>query len=358
MSNCNPFKVSLKNSYPDLANLPRINGVQVVGDLPLQAFGVMADSVLVETTHADLVRMRDTNSLRLGVQYKITDYFSTLYSRADSSGISMPTKLSAIGINGVEVGAFRQPLFDIIVTATGTSTLSELGRCVTKGRNTLRVDYFNSLIVFYSLDNNRERFGWAREDDHGVIYRMMDCYGNDFPFDFTTIKTATSNDRNGLFEEDFGGISAPRADYFNNNIAFPHIASNGAMQLPTMMLQRNYGECTCNIFKGKMAGFINTTGAPARIRNNVFCEACDSIYTYVGSSIRDCQFLGELSGVRFAGGSIRGSVFASNIQDSIFRDRFYMTGSFISQAISGKDYNYYNSMSNTFYGYTAQNLPA
>jgi hypothetical protein len=40
MSNCNPFKVSLKYSYPDLANLPRINGVEILGDLSLEDLGI------------------------------------------------------------------------------------------------------------------------------------------------------------------------------------------------------------------------------------------------------------------------------------------------------------------------------
>lgn len=40
MSNCNPFKVSLKNSYTDLANLPRINGVEILGDLSLEDLGL------------------------------------------------------------------------------------------------------------------------------------------------------------------------------------------------------------------------------------------------------------------------------------------------------------------------------
>lgn len=50
MSNCNPFKISLKSlySYDDLTDLPSINGVEVKGNLSLEDLGL--DTWLSENT--------------------------------------------------------------------------------------------------------------------------------------------------------------------------------------------------------------------------------------------------------------------------------------------------------------------
>lgn len=172
MSNCNPFKVSLKYSYPDLANLPRINGVKLEGDLPLQAFGVMADSILVETTHADLVRMRDTNSLRPGVQYRITDYVAMTSGARYQGGTEHP------------LYSANHP-FDIIVTATSPNSLSNICRAaIHDGDEYFANSDLGSWVIWYSLDNDVSKWAWADPNGKGLIYRMIDEFNNDFPYDF------------------------------------------------------------------------------------------------------------------------------------------------------------------------------
>ena len=43
--------------------------------------------------------------------------------------------------------------------------------------------------LWYSLDNDTERFAWANDSlGHGVIYRMIDEYNNDCPYDFKNIQ--------------------------------------------------------------------------------------------------------------------------------------------------------------------------
>jgi hypothetical protein len=58
MSNCNPFKISLKSpySYDDLTDLPSINGVEVRGDLSLEDLGL--DTWLAENTK-DFITQND-----------------------------------------------------------------------------------------------------------------------------------------------------------------------------------------------------------------------------------------------------------------------------------------------------------
>jgi hypothetical protein len=171
--------MSLKFSYPELANLPRINGVKVVGDLPLQAFGVIADSVIVETTYAELVRMRDTNSLRPGVQYRITDYVAT------TNGVRFQGDLYSA----------NHP-FDIIATATSPNSLSDICRAALHdGDEHFANSNLGGWIIWYSLDNDVSKWGWADPvNGKGVIYRMIDEFNNDFPYDFKGFRaTHTTN---------------------------------------------------------------------------------------------------------------------------------------------------------------------
>ena len=55
-------------------------------------------------------------------------------------------------------------------------------------------NYFDSCKLeawqlWYSLDNDTERFAWAdAENGKGVIYRMIDEFNNDIPYDFTNIQ--------------------------------------------------------------------------------------------------------------------------------------------------------------------------
>ena len=49
--------------------------------------------------------------------------------------------------------------------------------------------------IWYSLDNNSDRFAWADvENGKGVIYRMIDEWGNDCPYDFKNIQFSKTID--------------------------------------------------------------------------------------------------------------------------------------------------------------------
>ena len=269
MSNCNPFKVSLKNSYPELANLPRINGVQVVGDLPLQAFGVMADSVLVETTHADLVRMRDTNSLRPGVQYRITDYVAT----TNGHGIFQAKSLYSA----------NHP-FDIIATATSTNSLSEIcWAALHNGDEHFANSNLGGWIIWYSLDNDTSKWAWADPvNGKGVIYRMIDEFNNDLPYDFKGFK-ATYTTKRG--EELDGYTFGSNEDYSlsgfvkYNVIRSDFNTSDSIYLMFNFFAQDGYGDFSNNIFRG-----------PITANNYIlFATGCTSTSSFADNYIRELR---------------------------------------------------------------------
>lgn len=133
--------------------------------------GGIAETML-ETTYAELKSMRDNGTLTPGMWYRITDYVCTT---TQSNTISAGNK------------------FDVIVLATGINSLSEQARAINHTPQEGETDYFaNSNLsawqMWYCLDNDTNRFAWADSTNgKGVIYRMIDEWGNECGYDFKNI---------------------------------------------------------------------------------------------------------------------------------------------------------------------------
>ena len=142
---------------------------------------------LTKITWADLKAKRDAGELIPGVQYRITDYnCTTTQTDTQSAGHQ----------------------FDIIVTADSNNKLNEVARAIrhegdenlpdatstTTDSVTIKTAYFaNSKLeawkIWYCLDNDTSRFAWAdATNGKGVIYRMIDEWNNDCPYDFKNIQ--------------------------------------------------------------------------------------------------------------------------------------------------------------------------
>ena len=120
-------------------------------------------------TWAELKILRDSKKLVPGMYYRITDYVATT-TQAGSRSANHP--------------------FDIIVQAITTSTLSEQASAARhEGDNYFNTNLMECWKIWYALDNNTSRFAWADPvNGKGVIYRMIDEYGNDMPYDFKGIQ--------------------------------------------------------------------------------------------------------------------------------------------------------------------------
>ena len=129
----------------------------------------------VQITYSELKSLRDAGNLVPGTQYRITDYQCTTTQEGTKSA---------------------GHVFDIIVTADDESTLNEEARAALHTGDT----YFaNSNLsawkIWYCLDNDTNRFAWAdatetdgNPNGKGVIYRMIDEFYNDAPYDFKNIQ--------------------------------------------------------------------------------------------------------------------------------------------------------------------------
>lgn len=140
-------------------------------NVAISSSGGIAET-MVETTYADLKSMRDNGTLTPGMWYRITDYVCTT---TQSNTISAGNK------------------FDVIVLATSTNSLLEQARAINHTPQEGETDYFaNSNLsawqIWYCLDNDTTRFTWAdATNGKGVIYRMIDEWGNECGYDFKNI---------------------------------------------------------------------------------------------------------------------------------------------------------------------------
>lgn len=160
------------SSYEEDYGVPSsrtINNKALTNDITLTASDVGAIPMAISTTYANLVTTRTNSQLTAGAWYRITDYTcTTTQTNTQSAGHQ----------------------FDILVQATSPNTLSEEAKAIRHEGDT----YFaNSDLeawkIWYCLDNDTTRFAWAdATNGKGVIYRMIDEWNNDCPYDFKNIQ--------------------------------------------------------------------------------------------------------------------------------------------------------------------------
>ena len=132
---------------------------------------------------SDLKILRNSMQLIPGYQYRITDYQCTTTQENTQSA---------------------RHQFDIIVTADSTNKLNEKARaCLHDGDTYFENSNLAAWQLWYCLDNDTNRFTWADDSlGRGVIYRMIDEFNNDCPYDFKNIQfkryKITSSNSSGL----------------------------------------------------------------------------------------------------------------------------------------------------------------
>lgn len=155
---------------------------------------------MTNVTYGELVELRNNSQLKAGMFYRITDYVTTTTQNDTQS-------------------AGHQ--FDIIVVADDVNTLNENARAIQhEGDNYFANSDLNAWQIWYCLDNDTDRFAWAdAENGKGVIYRMIDEFNNDIPYDFKNILYVTNMGfkynqwgsdyqfgRNSAIDKEIGGV--------------------------------------------------------------------------------------------------------------------------------------------------------
>lgn len=126
---------------------------------------------LTRITWNELKSLRDNSKLVAGGMYRITDYNCIL-----------PDTMTEVKSAGHQ--------FDIIVLALSKSELSAQAWAALHEGDTYFADCdLSKWQLWYDINNDTTKYEWAAENGRGVIYRMIDEFNNDAPYDFKNIMT-------------------------------------------------------------------------------------------------------------------------------------------------------------------------
>lgn len=208
---------------------------------------------LTSITYANLVTAKTNGTLVPGSYYRITDYVTTTNgAAAKGSESGAPTEASRSAGHA----------FDIIVEAIGTNQLSDLAACALHSGDT----YFASQNVgawqiWYDIENNTAKYEWAdTTNGKGVIYRMIDEFDNDLPYDFKNIQFYR-DDTSSRYTTVAGTLKATDDYYFT----FSKVnTSTGAVT--DLTLDANAGSVVCNNHMKAKGG----SGTGVTLNNNIF----------------------------------------------------------------------------------------
>ena len=125
---------------------------------------------IVNINYNKLKELRDNSKLKPSQYYRITDFVTTVANDPEARSAGHP--------------------FDIIVMASEKDKLQEECYAIQHEDDT----YFANCNlaawkIWYCLDNNTTKYMWAdTANGKGVIYHMIDEWGNDCPYDFKNVQ--------------------------------------------------------------------------------------------------------------------------------------------------------------------------
>ena len=277
----NNFLITLFNRSPIGVG----RNIAIVPDVKI----VPNNTNIVNVTYNELVETRNNSSLIPGMWYRITDYVTTT-SQEDTQS------------------AGHQ--FDVIVLATSENTLSEEARAIKHDGD----EYFNTSNldawkIWYSLDNDTNRFGWAVSNGKGVIYRMIDEWNNDCPYDFKNIMFKHPND--AVTYTDFYYTFS----FLENGVVsdFSHLNINCLNNVI-----KSYNDIFGSLQFLNAIVFINSDYS--MVRNNSFGPNCSR--NSFGNGCRENTFDDECSGNTF-GDKCFNNTFDNDCYNNTFGDNCY-----------------------------------
>lgn len=270
----------------------------------------ITSTTIIEITWSDLKAKRDAGELTLGQLYRITDYqCTTVQSNTRSAGNQ----------------------FDIIVLALTNNTLSEQAWAALHSGDTYFANNdLSAWKLWYCLDNDTDRFAWADNtsgNGRGVIYRMIDEWNNDIPYDFKNIqfkhpiKPASSSFYYYTFSDNTGStdysLSVSHWCFSNtikeysggNKKRLNHIVFIGDQCYYNFF---NVG-CSNNFFgTGCNENFFNTNCHHNSFGNNCSCNSFGSscVYNSFGSTCFKNSFGNDCSDIKFARSSSESSTYS------------------------------------------------
>ena len=255
------------------------------------------EDLIIEKPWSDLKLMRDAGTLIPGQQYRIMDYVATVANDANARSANHP--------------------FDLIVVADSESKLNEKARAIRHSGDT----YFPASVkfeawqVWYCLDNDTNRFAWAdTTNGKGVVYRLIDEWSNDCPYDFKGIQFKAYGDTDNVWRYTFdSGSESGNTDYsLDGGVVTGNFVYGNVIRT---LSEADVGQ-RLNIIVFKGAGcYSNTFGNSCA--SNTFGESCSS--NTFGNSCASNTFGNSCASNTF-GESCSSNTFGNSCSSIVFGD--------------------------------------
>ena len=173
IANQEDLQTALDSKQDTLVNQENIKSVN---NQSLLGSGNLDIDTLENVTYAELVDLKTNGQLKKGLYYRITDYVTT------TNGTTT---------NSAEPSRSAGHQFDIIVQALGTSDLAEIcTACIHENDTYFANENLSAWQIWYDINNDATKYKWAVTDGtgKGVIYRLIDEWGNDCAYDFKNMQ--------------------------------------------------------------------------------------------------------------------------------------------------------------------------
>ena len=256
-------------------------------DSSVSSGGDAVTTLVQSITWSDLKAKRDAGELTPGMQYRITDYQCTTTTEGTKSA---------------------GHAFDIIATADDESTLNEVARAIKHDGDTYFANNdLNAWQIWYCLDNDNTRFGWADSTNgKGVIYRMIDEFNNGVPYDFKNIQFYRQwNSNTSLWST---------VSYNNTGVpcyTFSSVGDSSTTEFMDMSLDATNNKVYFNVIKEYKNDSYKQT-----LNNNCFFGT----YCYCNTFENDCEYnsFGNYCSNNIFGNDCDNNSFGESCSNNIF----------------------------------------
>ena len=310
---------------------------------------------LITGTYATLAALKSSNSLVAGQRYRLTDYECTV--RGTSSGDPYYNKARA-------VPSESQLKFDIILTATDTSTFSD--NVYIDANESSRLDInFKAWTVKYCFENNTNLYQWATTSVKGIIHYIQDEFNNTCYYDFKNIQFKAYDQTDNIYRYTFSNGATSQANeadasiflaatgtnvLVHDNIINPYFDNDDTKMLSTTFILNN----VVFIGAGYLGNGLYGNTISANVHDLVAGKECrcitvgaDSHNIKLGNLCSDIS-IGEGCSYLSLGVTSDGKLYNGSSTQYILNNTFGTGCSYIDVVFTSQVTGY-NFKSNTFY---------
>ena len=258
----------------DLVNISKIKTSSGEHEINAKYWGgktidALNDINMEGITYSELEDLKNRSKLIKGKQYRITDYVTTTTQTNTQS---------------------ENHQFDIVVTADGANSLSEVARsCFHDGDTYFSGVNLGAWELRYCFDNDTNRFAWADSvNGKGVIYYMKDEFGNEAPYDFKNIKFIYNSE---FLTENANWKSAVLGQFTGTQLSFYTFSYYNAQSGVVDDSLKVYSTPNHYAHGNKINNYFRNEDGKLTLNNIVFVATENSPYNnIIENSCHDCIF--------------------------------------------------------------------